>query len=194
MSAILKAALAGLLIGSALSGLTTCLFLVTRSYRRTLNRFVVHSMQFVFLGTVVGSILLLGKICDRLHIEPHSDAWSAALFAFLIPFASGVILIIRAEIKWRKSAGLWRTGRPARSGISQIAEQPGQFILTIVLCSFFGGFGTAILLPSRALRVPRVLAWYGTLSSIAGAIFTGYVLRKAFRRGRGGTTQSPPQS
>jgi hypothetical protein len=187
----------GILIGGALSGATALLFIATRPYRRVSNRLVIHSTQLLFLALMIGSLLLLDKIPSRLGIEPHMPHtyhWFDPISGFGIAMIVGVVLTIRAEAKWRKSVGLWQRSRRAPSDLSVVAEQPLGSIVTMILCGFFGGFGTAILMPPKVLRVPHALAWYSTVSSLAGAVFAGYVLRKALRQGRSGTAESPPRT
>jgi len=188
---------AGILIGGALSGATALLFIATRPYRRALNRLVIHSTQLLFIALVVGSLLLLDKIPSRLGIEPHMPHtyhWFDPISGFAIATIIGVVLTFHAEIKWRKSVGLWQRSRRAPSDLSVVAEQPIGSIVMMILCGFFGGYGTAILMPPKALRVPHALAWYSTVSSLACAVFVGYVLRKALRQGRGGGVESPPRT
>lgn len=188
---------AGILIGGALSGATALLFIATRPYRRVSNRLVIHSTQLLFIALLIGSLLLLDKVGSRLGIEPHMPhtfQWFDGISGFGIAMILGMVLTFRAEIKWRKSVGLWQRSRHAPSDLTVVAEQPVGFIVMMILCGFFGGYGTAILMPPKVLRVPHALAWYSTVSSLAGAVFVGYVLRKALRQGRGGAVESPPRT
>lgn len=188
---------AGILIGGALSGVTALLFIATRPYRRVSNRLVIHSTQLLFLALMIGSLLLLDKIPSRLGIEPHMPHtyhWFDPISGFGIAMIVGVVLTIRAEAKWRKSVGLWQRSRRAPSDLSVVAEQPLGSIVMMILCGFFGGFGTAILLPPRVLGISHGLAWYSTVSSLACAGFLGYMLRKALRQGRGARVEPPPRT
>lgn len=111
MSATFVTVLVGTLIGGALSGVLAASLLLTRPYRRALNRAVILLTQLLFCGAVVGALLLLGKMCRLLAVGRQSFLWSVV--AFMIGLASGEIPTIRAEIKWRRSVGLDRGSRPA---------------------------------------------------------------------------------
>jgi len=190
MNLTIVAALAGFLTGCALASATAFLFVVTRPYRRTLNRFVIFATQLIFVGLVVISILLVGKICSFLGIGPHSGGSSAVMAGFLTGLLAGEILIFRAEIEWRKSVGLWQRSRDS-SKISPITEHLVQYVAVIALSAFFGGFGAAVLLGPRFTQIPRGLALYATVSSLLGLVFMGYILRKALRRNRSDTIEPP---
>jgi len=182
------AALAGLLIGCALAGATGVLFVITRTYRRTLNRLVIFATELMFVGLMIASILLVGKISSFLGIGRHSGGWSAAMAGFLTAFLGGEILIFRAEIKWRKSVGLWQRDRDS-SKISPITEHLVQYVAVVALTAFFGGFGVAVLLGPRFTQIPRGLALYATASSVVCLGFLVYLLRKALRRNRSDRTE-----
>jgi hypothetical protein len=103
----LIAALAGLSIGIAWAGAAGWyLLLLTRSYRRARNLLVI-GMGYLLVGIVsIGSLFLLGYMCDNLPIQGHSYSHYAALYAYAAGCSCTVFFCASAELRWRKAIGL----------------------------------------------------------------------------------------
>ena len=109
-----------MMVGSALSGLMALLFAVTRPYRRALNRLVIFFSQIVFAELAIGSLLLVLRISEGVGLGPHTERLYAAIPAFAITLIAGEILVIRAELSWRKSVGLRQANQTAGANQSAI--------------------------------------------------------------------------
>jgi hypothetical protein len=193
MNGVLVAVLAALMIGGAFSGVMALLLVVTRPYRRGLNRPVIHFGQLLAAGLGVGSVLLVLKTCDGLGLKPHTNQWYAAILAFAIGMVGGEIPTIRAEIRWRKSVGLWQGNRTLGGNKSWISEHPIQYVALAISFAFCAGLGAAALLGSNFLRsFPRSLALYATGSAVLGTILLAYILAKSLRGRSNDKTRLPP--
>ena len=95
----------GFILGALTWGLIGALFFFSRPQRRVGNRIVIYIGYLVIGGSSVGSVILLGQISEHLGITKAS-AGDAALWAYAVSVVFGVFLIIRIELKWRKSVGL----------------------------------------------------------------------------------------
>jgi hypothetical protein len=95
----------GLVLGSCAPGVLGCFLRFTRSRRRAKSMTTIRLGRLVIIVLSLGSILLLGRILERINIGrgPQGDA---ALWAFTLSFVCVGALAIGSEIKWRRSVGL----------------------------------------------------------------------------------------
>jgi hypothetical protein len=99
--------LLGVVFGSALATVLGLYFFLTRSSRQRRNGFVFALGYFLVCGSSIGSLLLLFNICDRLGFGRSTSQHYAASRSYVVSVVIGVFFILRAEMKWRKSVGLW---------------------------------------------------------------------------------------
>jgi hypothetical protein len=96
----------GFTLGCASAGAVGCYMLFTRPYRKTRNRLAIHFGQvFVLISFIVGLLLLQG-LEERFSIPRCSSSFYTARYAYLIGLACVMFFVIRAEFRWRRSAGL----------------------------------------------------------------------------------------
>lgn len=93
-------------LGWVVSGLFACYLVATRSWRKAGNRLVIGFGYILFLTSLWGSLLLLIRVMARLDAARQFSPRDAAAYAYAASFACGVFLVLRAEIRWRKSVGL----------------------------------------------------------------------------------------
>ncbi len=98
--------LSGAGLGGLVSGLMAWYLVVTRSYRRVRNPLAIGFGYFFFMGSSVGSLLLMIKGLEWLAVAPHSSQRDATVYAYTVGLACGVFMAVRGEARWRKSVGL----------------------------------------------------------------------------------------
>ncbi len=106
MTIELIAIFAGLVLGSAWTGAVAAYFVSTRSYRQARNLFVIGLGYLIVSATSLGSLFVLLSFCKRLEIERQSPQHYAALYAYALSCVCGMFFVMRAEMRWRKAAGL----------------------------------------------------------------------------------------
>ena len=108
MTVTLIATLMGLILGCASVGAVAWCLLLSRSYRKVNNRFVIHLAQLFVVISIGGGLLLIQVFDEHLGIKRHSSPYHAAQFAYAVSAACVMFLAVRAELRWRKSVGLDR--------------------------------------------------------------------------------------
>lgn len=106
MNTELVGLLAGAVLGVAWTAIIASYLFYTRSYRRTLNQFVIRFGQLLVGILGIGSLLLLASFWEHIGILRRSSAYYASLYAFAFTSGCGIFFAVRAEIRWRKSVGL----------------------------------------------------------------------------------------
>jgi hypothetical protein len=118
----------GFAIGCFWAGAVGCSMLVTRTYRKERNRIAIHSTQACVLVSLVASIVLLRDLIDYFSIPPRSSSYYAALYAYVSGLVCVILLVIKAEFRWRRSAGLIS----AAKNTSAVPDAPRKLIVPFV--------------------------------------------------------------
>src|SRR5207253_4858851 len=84
-------------LGGLVSGLMAWYLVVTRSYRRVRNPLAIGFGYILFVGSSVGSLLLMIKGLEWLDIDPHSSQRSATLYSYIVGLLCGVFVFARSE-------------------------------------------------------------------------------------------------
>jgi hypothetical protein len=104
----LIAIFAGLLLGCASAGTVSWYLLLSRSYRAVKNRIAIRLGQLVTLVSICGGLLLIQVFEAHLGIKRHSAPYYAAVWSFLFGSICVMFFSLRADLRWRKSVGLYR--------------------------------------------------------------------------------------
>ena len=105
MTSAIIAIFAGLMLGCVSSGVVDCYLLLSRSYRKLNNRFVIHFGQLLAVISVGGGLFLLLFLSDGLGIQRRSSPYYSSLYAYAIGCVCVMFFAARKEIRWRKSSG-----------------------------------------------------------------------------------------
>lgn len=100
------AASIALISGVFSSGTSGLFLLLTRSYRKARNPFVIGLGYVLVGGAALGGLLLVTRTCDRMGYILHSRERNVAVDTFVIAYGIGVALAGWREIRWRKSVGI----------------------------------------------------------------------------------------
>jgi hypothetical protein len=103
---MLIACVAGLFVGVLCYGTLGWLLWFTRPYRKARNPFVLGLLYLLFPALGIGSLLLLRQIDENLGIARRSSFYYPGLYSYVVGLTSVAVIVIRAEIRWRKSIGL----------------------------------------------------------------------------------------
>lgn len=100
----------GILLGIALGGLASLLCawvaVATRPHRRARSIVAIRVVQVSCIGSFLGSFLLLAWASDRMGIGRPSRQFYMETYAWIASLVVVEALVIRSEIRWRKSVGL----------------------------------------------------------------------------------------
>jgi len=97
--------LLGLLFGGLQCAAIAWFFVATRGPRKT-RRISIIAACYLALGILsLGPLQLLTEVEDRLGIS-RTSAGDAAIWSYLVAIIVGVVLILRAEMRWRKEIGI----------------------------------------------------------------------------------------
>ena len=97
--------LLGLLIGGVQCAAIAWFFVATRGPRKT-RRISVIAACYLALGILfLGPFQLLIEGEDRMGIS-RTSAGDAAIWSHIVALMVGVVLILRAEMRWRKEIGI----------------------------------------------------------------------------------------
>jgi hypothetical protein len=94
--------LAGGGLGVATGGVCFLCGLISRPYRKALNRIAILLTQLCVGTSAVGGLLLLTKLVAIVALSDRSSRQSA-LYAYLLGFVSVAFFVVRAEILWQRS-------------------------------------------------------------------------------------------
>src|SRR5580698_1408312 len=89
-------------LGVATGGFCALCFLLSRPYRKTLNRSAILLTQLCVGTSVIAGLLLLPRLEAIMALSDRTSRQSA-VYAYLLGFVSIAFLVIRAEILWRRS-------------------------------------------------------------------------------------------
>jgi hypothetical protein len=95
----------GLVLGSWASGMSGWFLWFTRPYRKARNLLVIGLGYIVVGGSAIGSLWLLREASERMGFGRDAQGY-AARYAWTVSFTCGSLLVLRSEIKWRRSVGL----------------------------------------------------------------------------------------
>jgi hypothetical protein len=100
---MLGSVLVGSMLGGLSSGLVAAFFTATRTRRMT------GKLPIILFGYLVVASLLTGPMIVLVYFPQYigiQDSYS--LFGYAFSMVCGVVLTIRAEMRWRKAVGLQR--------------------------------------------------------------------------------------
>ena len=97
--------LMGITFGSCTAMILALYLYLTRSARQARNVPLISLGYFLFGGSALGGMLVLLGICDRSGVARQSSEHYLVLYSYAASLAIGVLLTVRAEIKWRKARG-----------------------------------------------------------------------------------------
>lgn len=184
MTSAIIATFAGLMLGCVSSGVVDCFLLLSRSYRKLNNRFVIHFGQLLAVISVGGGLVLLFFLCDRLGIQRRSSPYYSSLYAYAIGFICVMFFAARREIRWRRSTGLDRKNSSADSRQqAPIGSVSSRNLVGILVLGFFSvGFAWAFpaLWPKPVSVILGGISWvclFGVLVLLTVAGNKAYALR-----------------
>ncbi|HYL86335.1 MAG TPA: hypothetical protein VE263_19075 [Candidatus Angelobacter sp.] len=93
-------------IGGLGSGLMVWYLVVTRPFRRVRSLLAIGFGYIFFLGSSVGSILLMNEVLEWMGVARHSSQRDVTIYAYTASFVCGIFLAVRGEVRWRTSVGL----------------------------------------------------------------------------------------
>ena len=93
-----------------------CYLLLSRSYRKVNNRFVIHLGQLSVVISIAGGLFLIQVLGEQLGTKRHSSLYYAAFWAFILGCGCVIFFSLRADLRWQKSVGLDRIRRFWTSG------------------------------------------------------------------------------
>lgn len=158
-------------LGAASGGVCALCFLLSRPYRKALNRIAILLAQLCVGTSAVGGMLLLSKLAAIAVLHDRSSRQSA-VYAYVLGLFSVLFFVLRAEIRWQLS---WK---PARTISEPPLAAPGAMRRLIIAFTILGSswlFAIAFLLSPKRPSAP-LLVGFASLSILAGMIFIGRVL------------------
>jgi hypothetical protein len=99
----LQASLFGLFFGTLTGLVAAAFFYYGRTFRLKHGKLSILLGAILFGGSALGSIFLLAAIGDRFGVGRQSKQHYLSLYGFLLALAVIEILMIRADLRWRKA-------------------------------------------------------------------------------------------
>ena len=97
----------GLALGCATAGAIGLYLLLSSRYRKARNRIAIRFGQVFVAVSALTSLLLLQELEQHFSLARHSSAYYSAMYAYVFGLLCGMVLVLRAEFRWRRSAGLF---------------------------------------------------------------------------------------
>jgi hypothetical protein len=103
----------GLIFGTWTCGICGWFLAITRERRKAKNFSIIGLGYVVAIVTFVGPVLLLLYLLDEMGIS-RSFLGNVGICAYLVAIGVGVLLVLRAEMRWRKAESI--DSKPSLAG------------------------------------------------------------------------------
>jgi hypothetical protein len=154
-------------VGCASAGLCGLCFLLTRPYRKARNRIVILLSSLFVAIAAVGGIFLVGEVA--MLAGAARAARESASQAYLVGLLCVEFLVIRAEVRWRRS---WLPVRPTGERPPNKPEAKRTLVIAFCIAGLSWVFAIAYLV-NRTQPFAPILVGFSGMSLLASMTFLG---------------------
>src|ERR1700733_50886 len=158
-------------LGVATGGFCALCVLLSRPYRKALNRIAILLTQLCIGTSVIAGLLLLPRLEAIMALSDRTSRQSA-VYAYLLGFVSTAFVVIRAEILWRRS---WKPTRAISERPPVVPGARRKLFIALAIMAPSWPFTIAYLFYRTSPFAPFLFG-LSSLSFFAAMIFIGKVL------------------